>query len=86
MPRHNYLVKKLKIMRKNLYKLNCSYGKISHTFNKFDCNLCAFPGMILVDIERNTMTLYVEERKTMPILVKLFLKHRTDPGEIFSSR
>ena len=31
MSRHYYFVEKLKIMEKNLHKLNCSYGKVSHT-------------------------------------------------------
>ena len=30
---HYYFVKKLKIVEKQLCKLNCSYGKVSHTLN-----------------------------------------------------
>ena len=30
-PGHYYFVEKLKIVEKNLCKLNCSYGKVSHT-------------------------------------------------------
>ena len=33
--RHYYFLKKLKIVKKQLYKLNCSYGKVSHTLNQF---------------------------------------------------
>ena len=32
-PGHYYFVKKLKIVEKNLCKLNCSYGKVSHALN-----------------------------------------------------
>ena len=32
--RHYYFFEKLKIVEKQLCKLNCSYGKISHTLNK----------------------------------------------------
>ena len=28
-----YFLEKLKIVNKNLHKLNCSYGKVSHTLN-----------------------------------------------------
>ena len=31
--RHSYFVEKLKIVEKQLCKLNCSYGKVSHTLN-----------------------------------------------------
>ena len=30
MPGHYYFVEKLKIVEKQLCKLNCSYGKVSH--------------------------------------------------------
>ena len=33
--RHYYFVEKLKIVEKQLCKLNCSYGKISHAFKGF---------------------------------------------------
>ena len=37
--RHYYFFEKLKIVEKQLCKLNYSYGKISHTLNcKFDIN------------------------------------------------
>ena len=32
---HYYFVKKLKIVEKQLCKLNCSYGKVSHTLNRW---------------------------------------------------
>ena len=31
--RHYYFFEKLKIVEKQLCKLNCSYGKVSHTLN-----------------------------------------------------
>ena len=31
--RHYYFFEKLKIVEKQLYKLNCSYGKVSHKVN-----------------------------------------------------
>ena len=33
--RHYYFFEKLKIMEKQLCKLNCSYGKVSHTLKAF---------------------------------------------------
>ena len=33
MSRHYYFFEKLKIVQKQLGKLNCSYGKVSHTLN-----------------------------------------------------
>ena len=33
--RHYYFVEKLKIVEKQLCKLNCSYGKVSHTLNHY---------------------------------------------------
>ena len=33
--RHYYFFEKLKIVEKQLCKLNCSYGKVSHTLNAF---------------------------------------------------
>ena len=32
--RHYYFFEKLKIVEKNLCKLNCSYGKVSHTLKR----------------------------------------------------
>ena len=32
--RHYYFFEKLKIVEKQLCKLNCSYGKVSHTLKK----------------------------------------------------
>ena len=38
--RHYYFFEKLKIMEKQLCKLNCSYSKVSHTFKcNFNGNL-----------------------------------------------
>ena len=34
MSRHYHFFEKLKIMEKNLHKLNCSYAQVSHTFNR----------------------------------------------------
>ena len=31
---HYYFVEKLKIVEKQLCKLNCSYGKVSHAFKE----------------------------------------------------
>ena len=31
MSQHYYFVGKLKIVEKNLWKINCFYGKVSHT-------------------------------------------------------
>ena len=32
--RHYYFFEKIKIVEKQLYKLNCSYDKVSHTLNR----------------------------------------------------
>ena len=40
MSRHYYFFEKLNIVEKQLCKLNCSYGKVSHTLNiQFDTYL-----------------------------------------------